>query len=179
MRPHFFNLWKSFTWNAGYQVYQFDTQLDEESGDVNNFSVDFFNNWFNSFDGQDVYAVLAACPCTDFAVSGARHFAAKDQDGRTQRSIDLVMQTLNTIEYFKPAVWALENPVGRIEKLTGLPPWRMSFDPNHFGDPYTKKTLLWGRFNGQLPLAPVEPTQGSKMWKQYGGKSLKTKKTIS
>lgn len=164
---------------AGYQVYQFDTQLDEESGDVNNFSVDFFNNWFNQFDGQDVHAILAACPCTDFAVSGARHFAAKDADGRTLRSVQLVEQTLATIEYFKPAVWALENPVGRIEQLTGLPPWRMSFNPSNFGDPYTKKTLLWGRFNAELPLAPVEPTEGSKMWSKYGGKSKATKNARS
>jgi hypothetical protein len=76
-------------------------------------------------------------------------------------------------------VWALENPVGRIEKLGGLPPWRLSFDPNHIGDPYTKKTLLWGRFNADLPIAPVEPTEGSKMHSQYGGKSLATKNARS
>lgn len=40
------------------------------------------------FDGQDIYAILAACPCTDFAGSGARHFAAKDLDGRTEASIE-------------------------------------------------------------------------------------------
>ena len=88
-------------------------------------------------------------------------------------------QTLATIEHFRPAVWALENPVGRIERLGGLPPWRLSFDPNHLGDPYTKKTLLWGRFNGDLPVVPVEPTEGSKMHSQYGGKSLATKNARS
>lgn len=165
--------------DAGYQVFRFDIQNDPEMGDVNNFSTGFFNDWFGDFDGQDIYAILAACPCTDFAVSGARHFAAKDKDGRTVASVRLVHQTLAAIEYFKPAVWALENPVGRIEKLGGLPPWRLSFDPNHLGDPYTKKTLLWGRFNADLPVAPVEPTEGSKMHQRYGGRSVATKNARS
>jgi len=164
---------------AGYQVYRFDIQSDPDMGDVNNFSVDFFGDWFGDFDGMDIYAVLAACPCTDFASSGARHFAAKDADGRTIASVKLVHQTLRVIEYFKPAVWAIENPVGRIEKLAGLPSWRLSFDPYHLGDTYTKKTLIWGRFNADLPVAPVEPTEGSKMWSQYGGKSLATKNARS
>lgn len=175
---------------AGYQVYRFDIQdestyIDPETGeerkvgDVHNMSVEFFADLFGDFDGNDIHAILAACPCTDFAVSGARHFAAKDADGRTVSSVELVAKTLAVIEYFKPAVWAIENPVGRIEKLTGLPPWRLSFDPNHLGDPYTKKTLLWGRFNGDLPIAPVEPTEGSKMHRMFGGKSLRTKNARS
>lgn len=171
--------WSAPWEQAGYQVWRFDIQNDPEVGDINNFSADFFGDWFGDFDGLDVYAILAACPCTDFASSGARHFAAKDNDGRTVASVKLVQQTLATIEYFKPAVWAVENPVGRIEKLGGLPPWRLSFDPNHLGEPYTKKTLLWGRFNADLPVAPVEPTEGSKMWSQYGGKSLATKNARS
>lgn len=170
----------SLPWEqAGYQVWRFDIQADKEMGDVNNFSADFFGDWFGDFDGLDVYAILAACPCTDFASSGAKHFAAKDKDGRTVSSVKLVQQTMATIEYFKPAVWALENPVGRIEKLGGLPPWRLSFDPNAVGETYTKKTLLWGRFNADMPIAPVEATEGSKMFKLYGGKSLATKNARS
>lgn len=164
---------------AGYQVYRFDIQNDPDMGDVNNFSAGFFNDWFSDFDGLDIYAVLAACPCTDFAVSGARHFAAKDEDGRTVSSVKLVKQTMNVIEHFKPAIWALENPVGRIESLTGLPQWRLSFDPNHIGETYTKKTLIWGRYNADLPIAPMEPTEGSKMHTKYGGKSMATKNARS
>jgi len=174
---------------AGYQVYRFDIQdggtyededgNEKQAGDINNLDHQYFADMFGYFEGNDVYAILAASPCTDFAVSGARHFAAKDADGRTVASIKLVKRTLALIEHFKPAVWALENPVGRIENLTGLPPWRLSFDPNHLGDTYTKKTLIWGRFNGDLPIAPVEPTEGSKMHTQYGGKSLATKNARS
>ena len=164
---------------AGYHVVRFDIQDNPELGDVNAFSVEFFSEWFADFEGLDVYAVLAACPCTEFAGSGARHFAAKDADGRTSAAVDLVHQTLRTVEYFRPPVWAIENPVGRIERLTGLPPWRLAFDPNHFGDTYTKKTLLWGRFNADLPVSPVQPTEGSKMHTRYGGRSIATKNARS
>lgn len=164
---------------AGYQVYRFDIQDNPETGDVNLFGAEFFGDWFGDFDGLDIYAILAACPCTDFAVSGARHFAAKDAAGRTVASVQLVHQTLRAIEYFKPSIWAIENPVGRIEKLGGLPQWRLAFDPYHVGDTYTKKTLIWGRFNADLPVAPVEPTEGSKMHRMYGGSSLATKNARS
>lgn len=165
--------------DAGYQVYRFDIQTDAEVGDVNNFGAGFFGDIFGDFEGLEIYAILAACPCTDFAVSGARHFAAKDADGRTEQSIELVHQTLRAIEYFRPIVWAIENPVSRIESLAGLPRWRLSFDPCNLGDPYTKRTLIWGRFNADLPVAPVEPTEGSKMHTQYGGRSLATKNARS
>jgi len=161
--------------DAGYNVIRFDLQNGQ---DIMDFSVGYFNeNW----DFSDVYGILAACPCTDFAVSGARHFAAKDADGRTEASKELVFQTMRTIEYFRPwGFWALENPVGRIGRLTGLPPWRLGFDPNHFGEDYTKKTLIWGDFNAaSMPVANAEPTAGSKMHQKYGGKSLKTKNSRS
>ncbi len=158
---------------AGYNVQMFDIQSGQ---DVNDFSAEYF---IENFDFGDVYAILAACPCTDFASSGSKHFAAKDADGRTEASKELVFQTLRTIEYFKPKVWALENPVGRIENLTGLPKARMTFEPHHFGETYTKKTMLWGNFNTDLPTANVDPVEGSKMHKKYGGKSQATKNARS
>lgn len=164
---------------AGYQVYRFDIQDNPDLGDVNNFNVEFFADWFGDFYGQEVFAILAACPCTDFARSGCKHFGNKDLDGRTMASVELVHQTLRVIEYYKPALWAVENPVGRIERLGGLPAWRLSFDPCHVGDPYTNKTLIWGRFNADLPIAPVVPVEGSKMHSKYGGSSLATKNARS
>lgn len=158
---------------AGYNVLTFDIQSGQ---DIMDFCVEYF---VENYDITEVYGILAACPCTDFAVSGARHFAGKDADGRTEASKDLVFQTLRTIDYFRPAFWALENPVGRIESLTGLPKARLIFEPHHFGETYTKKTLLWGKFNANLPTANVDPVEGSKMWAKYGGKSQATKNARS
>ena len=57
----------------------------------------------------------------------------------------------------------MENPVGRMAKLNGLPPPLLTFQPNAYGDPYTKKTQIWGNFNNRLISNPVAPTQGSKI----------------
>jgi hypothetical protein len=159
---------------AGYNVLMFDIQAGQ---DVHDFSVEYFTE---NYDITDVYGILIAQPCTDFAVSGARHFKAKDERGDTAKSIELVHQSLRTVEYFRPKFWVLENPMSRIEKLAGLPKWRMIFNPSNFGDPYTKKTALWGDFQEiDMPTANVEPTEGSKMWAKYGGKSQATKNARS
>lgn len=86
---------------------------------------------------------------------------------------------LDIIDHYQPVFWALENPVGRLRRLRAarFREPRLIFNPCDYGDPYTKKTLLWGRFN--LPKrSPVEPVkvcaQGS--WIQrLGGKSDRTK----
>ncbi len=43
--------------------------------------------------------------------------------------------------------WALENPVGHLSKYIGEP--RFIFQPWEFGDPWTKRTAIWGEF--ELP----------------------------
>jgi hypothetical protein len=164
--------WSKPWFEAGYNVVQLDIQ---HGTDIFDLSVE----WLNDNDIGDVYGILAACPCTDFASSGARHFAGKDADGRTEASKELVFQTLRSIEYLRPAFWVLENPVGRIESLTGLPKARAAFHPNHFGAPYTKKTMLWGKFNAEMPTAAVPATEGSKMHRLFGGKSQATKNARS
>ena len=121
---------------------------------------------------ENVYGILAAPPCTDFASSGARWFAEKDRDGRTLQSMGILVSVLEIIARSQPTFWALENPIGRIRRWLHTP--AMIFNPCDFGDPYTKRTCLWGRFN--IPgKTPVEPTEGSKMWRCYGGKSEYTK----
>jgi len=131
-----------------------------------------------------IHGILAAPPCTDFSVSGAQYWKAKDADGRTAKSVDLVLATLGIINAYRPAWWALENPIGRVNalvpELEPFGPWY--FQPHWYGDPWTKKTGLWGTFNRNLPRNDVEPirynSQGS--WTQsLGGKSERTKELRS
>lgn len=136
-----------------------------------------------------VDAVLAAPPCTDFARSGAQYWPAKDADGRTEASVHLVRQVMRAVNFLQPKFWAMENPVGRLNRcvpeLAKFGPWY--FDPCDFGDPYTKRTGLWGTFTAPLPLfvgrnLSVEPVrscaQGS--WLQrLGGSSERTKELRS
>lgn len=76
-------------------------------------------------------------PCTDLAVSGARHFPAKRADGRQQKALDFVVALLaapiNKI--------ALENPVSIIS--TAIRKADQYIQPWQFGHGEVKKTGLW------------------------------------
>jgi len=127
----------------------------------------------------NVYGILAAPPCTDFSGSGAQYWKTKDVDGRTLSSLSMIDACMRITAVSNPVFWCLENPVGRLKKWLGPP--AMYFNPCDYGDPYTKKTCLWGEFN--IPRKnPVEPervcNQGSWLMK-LGGKSEKTKRLRS
>ena len=159
--------WPSFYKQAGYNVIQVDIKYDLNILELT--KEDFPDN---------VQGVLAAPPCTDFSGSGAQYWKIKDEDGRTAASLALVDKTLEIISWTKPVWWALENPVGRLQKLRPQlgPPWY--FQPHWFGDAYTKKTGLWGTFSRDLPRCDVIPDPNSWLMK-LGGKSEKTKELRS
>ena len=77
-------------------------------------------------------------PCTDTAVSGARHFAAKVADGRQGRSLEFIKALWNAPIRYK----ALEQPVSIAHRAIGrkcdqiIQPWQ-------FGHGETKATCLW------------------------------------
>lgn len=108
---------------------------------------------------ESVHGILCAPPCTHFASSGARWWHEKGNAALLE-GLSIVDACLRLICVLRPEWWALENPVGRLVHYLGKP--KLYFHPCDFGDPYTKKTALWGEFN--LPEKnPVEPTEGSKM----------------
>jgi hypothetical protein len=84
-----------------------------------------------------VFGILAAVPCTEYATSGARHFARKDADGTTEKSQLLVDKTKEIIDWvdsrFNLLFWKVENPRSRIHTLN---PWlgkiRFKFNPCDF-----------------------------------------------
>lgn len=81
--------------------------------------------------------IIAHPPCTDLAVSGARHFAQKQKDGRQQKSIVFFMQmALANCEHI-----AVENPVCIMSSA-----WRKPdqiIQPYQYGHPIRKSTCLW------------------------------------
>jgi hypothetical protein len=162
--------------DAGYDVRVITLpEYDVMDVDYNEMYMAFNRHSRNVFDLRidfaDVYGIMAAPPCTEFAGSGARWWANKDPLLLAE-SVEVVMACMRIIDYSNPAFWALENPVGRLKNYIGSP--RMYFNPCDYGDPYTKKTCLWGTFN-EPEMNPVEPTEGSKLWRMYGGKSDHTK----
>lgn len=120
---------------------------------------------------EPVYGVLAAPPCTDFSLSGAQYWPAKDADGRTAQSVAIVRACLRFIEAVKPVFWALENPIGRIAALVPeLGHFSFEFDPCDFGDAYTKRTRIWGNFNPPYPLFLGETRAVEPVVIRVGGK---------
>lgn len=91
--------------------------------------------------------IIAFPPCTDLAVSGARHFAKKRADGRQQRSIEFFMQFVNVD---CPRV-AIENPIGIMSTHYRKPD--QIIQPYQFGDHARKSTCLWLK-----GLPKLEPT---------------------
>lgn len=103
--------------------------------------------------------ILAAPPCTEFASSGARWWAQKGEQA-LRDALAVVDACLRAVAIYRPRVWALENPSGRLSRYLGPPTG--TFQPADYGDPYTKLTLLWGDFT--MPQKnPVEATLGSMM----------------
>lgn len=174
---------------SGWKVIQVDIQhgIDVLTWD--------YVRWYQE---QEYYStlpevgIIAMVPCTDYALSGAKHFAAKDADGRTEQSQKLVAKTKEIIDFFDNMrvlrFWQIENPMSRIHKLN---PWmgkpKMLFDPCDFAgyDPipensqYNKRTWLWGKFNLPEPKPLPAFSKEYPGFKKLGGKSLKTKNARS
>ncbi len=81
--------------------------------------------------------MIAHPPCTHLAVSGARHFAAKQASGVQQEALAFVQQLLDA----PIAKIALENPISIISSRICKPD--QIIQPWQFGHGETKATCLW------------------------------------
>jgi len=146
---------------AGYNIIQIDIELNGQ--DIR----------LLTRSNDNVYGILAAPPCTEFASSGAAWWNKKG-DEALLNGLSIVDACLRAIVVYQPRFWALENPVGRLKNYLGEPRWR--FHPYDYGTPYTKKTCLWGNFNIPKPN-PIEVPKTStghhaidQYWKNKGKK---------
>lgn len=141
---------------AGWEVTQIDKELGQDILDWN----------YNQYPHNYFQGILIAQPCTKYALSGARWWAAADASGETDYFDLLTRTSLAIVEYFRLGLefWALENPVGRIaQRVPELAKFRMLlFHPCDYGDPYTKKTVLFGEFRPWLVRTPVKPIKAPK-----------------
>jgi hypothetical protein len=138
------------------------------------------------------FGIIAAIPCTDYALCGAKWFAQKDKDGRTEESQKLITHLKKIIHFLSNErllkFWQIENPASRIHKLN---PWMgqplhkfqpyeyAGYDPTPENSQYGKFTWLWGQFN--IPVKKELPCLLKGMYRhsQWGGKSEKTKELRS
>lgn len=103
--------------------------------------------------------VIAFPPCTDLAVSGARYFKQKREDGRQEFSINF----FEFFTYLKTPKVAIENPIGIMSTRYRKPD--QIIQPWQFGHGETKATCLWLK---ELPkLVPTDIVDGREQttWK--------------
>jgi hypothetical protein len=100
-----------------------------------------------------VHGILAAPPCTYFC--RMRMCQGRPTDEQFREGLSVVDACLRLITMLRPAWWALENPQGYLGRWLGPP--TLKFDPWEYGDPWTKRTWLWGNFT-KPQLAPVWAT---------------------
>ena len=86
-------------------------------------------------DGWDL--MIAHPPCTDLAVSGARHFEEKRKDGRQQFALEFVRRLMASNIEKK----CIENPISIISTAIRKPD--QIIHPWQFGHGETKATCLW------------------------------------
>jgi len=139
---------------------------------------------------QDWDMVIAFPPCTHLAVSGAKWFKQKREDGRQQQGIDFFMLFANC----KCPRVAIENPIGIMSTWYRKPD--QIIQPWMFGHTSRKATCLW--LKGLPPLFAtqiVEPNlytdcNGSTYsrdylfdengkWLKYRGQSKRRSKTFA
>ena len=95
---------------------------------------------------QGIYGIIANPVCTEFSIAnGSRKMRSPEQ------GMFLVRECQRIILQSKPHFWVIENPAtGSLKDYLGAP--TMTYEPWHFGSPWTKKTALWGKFNKPAPL---------------------------
>jgi hypothetical protein len=169
----------------GWDVSQIDIQHGQ----------DFFDfDYIGEFNKRCEYGtypevgIIAMIPCTDYALSGAKHFARKDSDGTTEESQKLVEAVRKMIFFFDDMrvlkFWQVENPKTRLHTLNPwLKPITQKFNPCDYAgyDPipdnsrYNKETWFFGRFNKMKPKRMEPIYKEYPGWSKLGGKSLRTK----
>lgn len=102
---------------------------------------------------KNVYGILCAPPCTHFSTARNDKTAKEPRDLRQGMEIVQACHRIIWECLYSPyrvsenslKFWAMENPNGYLKRFLGKP--ALDFHPNDYGDPYTKRTLLWGMFN--------------------------------
>ena len=108
---------------------------------------------------KDIYGLLAAPPCQMFSFARTKAKAPRDLElgmKLVEKCLNIIWQLQSRLKssqqkYPPLKFWALENPYyGMLRWFLGKPAF--VFDPWEFGDPYQKKTALWGHFNEPVKM---------------------------
>jgi site-specific DNA-cytosine methylase len=128
-------------YNVEHVVFSDDYMVfDKQTYSVNDMAVRY----------KDVYGILAAPPCTEYSVLNRDKYNNRElfldfDKYKNTVNTDVLNACLKIIEKCEPVFYAIENPCGLMRKYMGKP--QLSFQPYQYGDGWTKKTDIWGKFN--------------------------------
>jgi hypothetical protein len=98
---------------------------------------------------ENVHGILAAPPCTEFTPmkygKDKRQIFFDIDKYKHDPNTDILNACLKIIDKCNPVFYAIENPCGLMRNYLGIP--QLSFQPYQYGDGWTKKTDIWGKFN--------------------------------
>lgn len=132
------------SWSRPYKESGYDVRVIDLPSDVR----------LMELPKEQIYGILAAPPCTMFC--RMRMVRGRPTDKQFIAALSVVDACLRIIAIKKPKFWALENPQGYLKNWLGEP--QLKFNPCDYGDPWTKRTWIWGNFNA-LEKMPVNPTR--------------------
>lgn len=91
---------------------------------------------------ENVYGIFANPVCTEFSTARSNGKARNPEEGmKIVKECQRIIEEAGNVKF-----WVIENPAkGVLKDFLGEPD--MTYEPWHFGSPWTKKTALWGKFN--------------------------------
>jgi len=186
---------------AGFHCYAFDLtgtpRIEKiENGSITYFKADLIEPfWIDFIVALNPAILFGFPPCTDLAVSGAKHFKRKLTANSSvfDDAMKLVMITPDLANRIG-CPWFFENPISLVSSLYRKPDFK--FHPYEYGgylptndihprhpeyiaarDAYSKKTCIWSGNGFKEPEKRIIPPLSllSDQFKKLGGKSQKTK----
>jgi hypothetical protein len=90
----------------------------------------------------NVYGIFANPVCTEFSTARSDGKARNPEEGmKLVKECQRIIEEAGDVKF-----WVIENPAkGVLKDYLGEPV--MTYEPWHYGSPWTKKTALWGKFN--------------------------------
>ena len=148
----------SGAWSAPYAEAGYDVRRVELPTDVR----------LMHFPVGVIHGVLAAPPCTMFC--RMRMCRGEPTEDQFREALSIVDACLRIVAVSRPQWWALENPQGYLKRWLGAP--QMKFDPCDFGDPWTKRTWVWGNFRLPPSATAVVESRGPWIHRKAGSRGV-------